>query len=202
MDAFGNRSDRTNSIAGGSIYGSVRTNNHRSMSGVEHNFGGPRPREPFAHSSSGGTNPRYSRSRRSSLSNMDITIPAPSEHSSLVRGVGAMKLIDPAKPSIQNSAFLDMASRKQLEEELRLKALALARQRYIKSLKNRIYKGESGPEAITQLTAGKPKIYNSIESAADKRANHLFLFPDSDPAVYRRQINIPSTFTHEPLFGF
>ncbi len=106
------------------------------------------------------------------------------------------------QPSATVNAFASVFERNQIEQEQQMVRLQIARNKYIASLKKKILdKDGSGGPALEPLPT-TPRIYNSLESAADKKANTLFLFPDTDPAVYRRQINIPSTFTHEPVFGF
>jgi hypothetical protein len=107
-----------------------------------------------------------------------------------------------AQPNHDNSAFATMMERARAQQELRLQALAESRRRYIKFLKKSIYHGNQPAESVLEFQSGRPKLYNSVETAADKRANNLFQFPDTDPAVYRRKIVKPSVYTHQPVFGF
>lgn len=159
-------------------------------------------------SSSGGTTPS-SRGTSYSSTNYSFFKSPPSSRGSVLARALNNKLnvanppdyvspFDASAPA--NSAFLDMPARSEAEQLLHQQRLEIARHRYIKTLKKKIYNGDRPRPAQEPL--GPPKIYNAIETAQDRRANHLFLFPDSDPAVYRRQINMPNTFTHQPVFGF
>ena len=88
------------------------------------------------------------------------------------------------------------------DETYRRYILNKSRANYITKLKNKIYKGERGGEQNHELLSGKPALKTAIENAATRNANNLFLFPDTDPLVYRRQINIPNVTSHSPIFGF
>lgn len=125
----------------------------------------------------------------------------------LAKKVGAsLKVTKPvsipyAIPSARVTQATTILERTQQEEELRRQLLNRARLRYIKNLKNKIFKN-SFERTPTHVLGDRPAIYNSIEDAADRRANHLFHFPDTDPAVYRRQINISNVARHAPIYGF
>lgn len=88
------------------------------------------------------------------------------------------------------------------DEMYRRYILNKSRANYITKLKNKIYKGERGGAQNHELLSRKPALKTAIENAATRNANNLFLFPDTDPLVYRRQINIPNVTSHSPVFGF
>jgi hypothetical protein len=93
------------------------------------------------------------------------------------------------------------AALNEMEQMRRLNALEIERRRYIQSLKTQIQQGRSESKLLEDVPS-KPRIYNSLETRQDKIINQMYLFPDTDPAVYTRKIEYTNVFTHEPVFGF
>lgn len=146
--------------------------------------------------SSGGTTPA-TLSRRSSMS-LYRHSNIPSIGSGIVRQFGAMAVNEPKILSVVPPVNLNP-----YQEAVYMNHLAIARQKYIQSLKKKIFNGDtSSKQNKYGMTTGPSKLYTAMETAAEKKGNQLFLFPDSDPAVYRRKINYPNVFRHEPVYGF
>lgn len=149
---------------------------------------------PSETTSAGGS---YPTSRRSSMSLASRT----SSGSSLARRLADYANVrNIPRPTARVAGFSNMESNA-AEQAYRLNQLEYERRRYIQTLKKQIQHGR-GPPAPLEDIPSRPRIYNSLETRADKIANQLYLFPDTDPAVYTRKINTPNVFSHEPVFGF
>ena len=90
------------------------------------------------------------------------------------------------------------------EKKARIDLLNKARREYEKKMTSRIFKRKQLVKELQQdAKQGKPKIYNAIESRRDKIMNSMYLYPDTDPAEFTRQIKYPNNIsTHAPVFGF
>jgi len=107
---------------------------------------------------------------------------------------------------VQSAKTSSIAPYVELEEEKKARIDLLNRERrnYEKKMTSRIFKRKQLVKELQQdAKQGKQKIYNAIESRRDKIMNSMYLYPDTDPAEFTRQIKYPNNIsTHAPVFGF
>lgn len=154
-----------------------------------------RPRQVFSETTTAAGS--YPSSRRSSMSLASVRSGGTSLGSMLNTNLNLNRRVAGVGRVFPFNDIMDTTA----AQENKLARLEYERRRYIQQLKKQIQTGPARPQLLEDLPV-KPRIYNSLETRQDKIVNQLYLFPDTDPAVYTRKIETPSVFTHEPVFGF